>query len=374
MVEIHGFAAPPYARVKDAFAANFAEADEVGARFSLVQGGETVVDLWAGHADRARTRPFAEDTLTPIFSTTKALAALMIARLVDQGRLAYDQPVASVWPEFGQAGKADITVEEALSHQAGLSGLPDEMDPALWFDWDAVCARIAATAPIWPPRTASGYGPSTLGHIAGEIFRRVDGRAIGRAFAEDLAGPLGLDAWIGLPDSEHACCADMIRPKGLPRFGELNAATRAAFLTPWSAPGGRGQAEWRRIELPSANGHATALALARLAGALADGGWIDGEMILSPALIAEAARERIRGQDLVLPFVVGWGAGFLRNDPVMIWGPGRETFGHAGWGGSCLFVDPERRLGGAYVMNRQSAELIGDARSRRLIEAAYAAL
>ena len=374
MVEIHGFAAPPYARVKDAFAANFAEADEVGARFSLVQGGETVVDLWAGHADRARTRPFAEDTLTPIFSTTKALAALMIARLVDQGRLAYDQPVASVWPEFGQAGKADITVEEALSHQAGLSGLPDEMDPALWFDWDAVCARIAATAPIWPPRTASGYGPSTLGHIAGEIFRRVDGRAIGRAFAEDLAGPLGLDAWIGLPDSEHARCADMIRPKGLPRFGELNAATRAAFLTPWSAPGGRGQAEWRRIELPSANGHATALALARLAGALADGGWIDGEMILSPALIAEAARERIRGQDLVLPFVVGWGAGFLRNDPVMIWGPGRETFGHAGWGGSCLFVDPERRLGGAYVMNRQSAELIGDARSRRLIEAAYAAL
>lgn len=374
MVEIHGFAAPPYARVKDAFAANFAEADEVGARFSLVQGGETVVDLWAGHADRARTRPFAEDTLTPIFSTTKALAALMIARLVDQGRLAYDQPVASVWPEFGQAGKADITVEEALSHQAGLSGLPDEMDPALWFDWDAVCARIAATAPIWPPRTASGYGPSTLGHIAGEIFRRVDGRAIGRAFAEDLAGPLGLDAWIGLPDSEHARCADMIRPKGLPRFGELNAATRAAFLTPWSAPGGRGQAEWRRIELPSANGHATALALARLAGALADGGWIDGEMILSPALIAEAARERIRGQDLVLPFVVGWGAGFLRNDPVMIWGPGRETFGHAGWGGSCMFVDPERRLGGAYVMNRQSAELIGDARSRRLIEAAYAAL
>jgi len=374
MVEIHGFAAPPYARVKDAFAANFAEADEVGARFSLVQGGETVVDLWAGHADRARTRPFAEVTLTPIFSTTKALAALMIARLVDQGRVAYDQPVASVWPEFGQAGKADITVEEALSHQAGLSGLPDEMDPALWFDWDAVCARIAATAPIWPPRTASGYGPSTLGHIAGEIFRRVDGRAIGRAFAEDLAGPLGLDAWIGLPDSEHARCADMIRPKGLPRFGELNAATRAAFLTPWSAPGGRGQAEWRRIELPSANGHATALALARLAGALADGGWIDGEMILSPALIAEAARERIRGQDLVLPFVVGWGAGFLRNDPVMIWGPGRETFGHAGWGGSCLFVDPERRLGGAYVMNRQSAELIGDARSRRLIEAAYAAL
>lgn len=374
MVEIHGFAPPRFGAVKDAFAANFTESDEIGARFTLVEAGETVVDLWGGHADRARTRPFTEATLTPIFSTTKALAALMVARLVDQGRLAYDQPVADVWPEFGQAGKASITVEEALSHQAGLSGIPDEMDPALWFDWEAICARIAAVAPIWPPRTASGYGPSTMGYIAGEIFRRVDGRTIGRALAEDIARPLELDIWIGLPDAEHARCADMIRPKGLPNFGEVNAATRAAFLTPWAAAGGRGQAEWRRAELPSANGHATAAALARLAGALADGGWLDGETILSPALIAEAARERIRGQDLVLPYVVAWGAGFLRNDPVMIWGPGLQTFGHAGWGGSCLFVDPERRLGGAYVMNRQSAELIGDARSRRLIEAAYSAL
>lgn len=374
MVEISGFAHPRFGAVKDAFAANFAEADEVGARFTLVEAGETVVDLWGGHADRARTRPFTETTLTPIFSTTKALAALMVARLVDQGRLAYDQRVSEIWPDFGQAGKETITVEEALSHQAGLSGIPDEMDPALWFDWDAICARIAATAPIWPPRTASGYGPSTMGYIAGEIFRRIDGRTIGKALAEDVCRPLDLDIWIGLPDSEHARCADMIRPKGLPNFGEVNAATRAAFMTPWAAAGGRGQAEWRRAELPSANGHATALSLAKLAGALADGGWLDGEVVLSPAVIAEASRERIHGQDQVLPYVVAWGAGFLRNDPVMIWGPGLQTFGHAGWGGSCIFVDPERRIGGAYVMNRQSAELIGDARSRRLIEAGYAGL
>lgn len=374
MVEIEGFAQAPYGAVKDAFAANFAEGLETGARFTLVEAGETVVDLWAGHMDRARARPFGPHTLTAIFSTTKALAALMVARLVDQGRLAYDQPVAEVWPEFGQAGKAAITVEQALSHQAGLSGIPDEMDPALWFDWDAACARIAATAPIWPPGSASGYGPSTFGFIAGEIFHRVDGRTVGRALAEDLAEPLGLDVWIGLPDSEHERCADMIRPKGLPNFGEENAATRAAFMVPWSAPGGRGQAEWRRAEFPSANGHATALALARIMGALADDGWLDGEQILSPALIAEASRERIRGQDLVLPAVVAWGAGFMRNDPVMVWGPGRETFGHAGWGGSCAFADPQARLGGAYVMNRQSADLIGDARSRRLIAAAYAGL
>ena len=374
MVEIDGFAQPRFGAVKDAFAANFAEGRELGARFTLVQAGETVVDLWAGYADRARKTPFGKDTLTAIFSTTKALAALMIARLVDQGRLAYDQPVADVWPEFAQAGKAAVTVEQALSHQAGLSGFPDEMDPALWFDWDAICAKLAAMAPLWPPGTASGYHPSTYGFLAGEIFRRVDGRTIGTALGEDLAAPFGLDVWIGLPDAEHGRCADLMRPTGLPDFGEVNAATRAAFLTPWSAPGGRGQGDWRRAEFPSANGHATALALARLMGALADGGWRDGEMILSPALIAEASRERIRGQDLVLPFLMSWGAGFMRNETVKVWGPGDQTFGHSGWGGSCAFADPEARLAGAYVMNRQSTDLIGDARPRRLIEAAYAGL
>lgn len=374
MVEIHGFAGEGFGSVRDAFVANFESGQELGARFTLVRAGETVVDLWAGHADRKRTLPFDENTLTPVFSTTKAVAALLIARLVDAGKLWYDQPVAEVWPEFAEAGKAAITVEQVMSHQAGLSGFPDEMDPALWFDWDAICARLAAMAPLWSPGTASGYHPITFGYLAGEIFRRVDGRTMGTALRQDLAEPFGLDLWIGLPDSEHDRAADLQRPSGLPNFGDVNEATRAAFLTPWSSPAGRGQAEWRRMEIPSANGHATAPALARLMGALANDGWLDGEVILSPALIAEAARERIRGQDLVLPFEMSWGAGFMRNAPVKAWGPGEETFGHSGWGGSCAFADPETRLAGAYVMNKQSTDLLGDGRPKRLIEAAYRAL
>lgn len=360
--------------MKAAFADNFARGEELGARFALVRKGELLVDLWAGHADRARTVPFDERTLTPVFSTTKAVAALLIARLVDQGRLDYAQPVAEVWPEFAQAGKGGITVEQALSHQAGLSGFPDETDPALWFDWDATCAKLAGMAPMWPPGTASGYHPVSYGYLAGEIFRRVDGRTMGTALREDLAGPFGLDLWIGLPDAEHARCADLQRPPAFPDFGEINEPTKAAFLQPWSSPAGRGQAEWRRVEIPSANGHATAPALARLMGALANGGWLDGEMILSPALIAEMARERIAGQDLVLPFVMSWGAGVMRNEALHPWGPGDATFGHSGWGGSCAFADPESGLAGAYVMNKQSAHLLGDPRARRLIEAAYAAL
>ena len=372
MTDIHGVCPPEFDPVRRAFEANMAE--ELGARFSLAVEGEVVVDLWAGWADRKQTRPFGPETLTPVFSTTKAIASILIARLVEQGKLTYGQAVAEVWPEFAAAGKEAVTVEQVMSHQAGLSGFLDEMDPELWFEWDAICAKLAAMAPLWPVGSASGYHPVTFGYLVGEIFRRVDGRTMGTALREDIAVPAGLDLWIGLPDAEHGRVAELKRPSVLPTFGELNDALRAAFLTPWAAPGGKTGADWRRVEIPSANGHATAPSLALLMGALATDGELRGVHILSPQVRDEASAERIRGRDLVLPFEMSWGAGFMRNVPNMIYGPGELTFGHSGWGGSCAFADPERRISGAYVMNRQSAELIGDPRARRLIEAAYAAL
>ncbi|WP_293901891.1 serine hydrolase domain-containing protein [Phenylobacterium sp.] len=370
-VEIAGFAPNRFAAVKDAFAANFAAGEELGARFTLVEAGEVVLDLMAGWADRRRTVPFGETTLAPVFSSTKAVAALMIARLVDQAKLDYGQTVASVWPAFAQAGKAAVTVEQAISHQAGLPGFPEPMDPGLWVDWDAICAKLAAMAPMWPPGSASGYHPVTVGYIAGEIFRRVDGRTIGAAFREDIAAPFGLDVWVGLPADVEGRLAELQRPSALPEFGEINAATRAAFLAPWSSAAGKAGTDYRRMEVPSTNGYATAEGLAKVMGALANDGWLDGGEILAPALIAEAARERIRGQDLVLPFVMSWAAGFMRNEPNFPWGPGAQTFGHSGWGGSCAFADPQRKLGGAYVMNKQGVALMGDARPKRLIAASY---
>ncbi len=374
MTEIRGFCPPRFEAVRAAFAANFDEDRELGARFALAIDGEIVIDLMGGWADRAMSRPFAGDTLTPVFSTTKAMASLMVARLVGQGRLAYETPVAEIWPAFGAAGKGELTVEQVLSHQGGLCGLEGPMAPADWFDWDAVCQRLAAMAPLWAPGTASGYHPVTFGYLAGEIFRRVDGRTLGTALREEIAGPLGLDLWIGLPDSEHARCAQVRRPPAMPELGEITEAKRLAFFTKWASPGGVDEATWRRAEIPSANGHATAPALARLMAILADDGRLDGQSVLRPGLAAEAARKRIAGRDLVLPYDMAWGAGFIRNDGLWIYGPGRETFGHSGWGGSCAFADPERGISGAYVMNRQSAELIADSRARRLIEAAYASL
>lgn len=367
---VHGRCPEQFAPVMEAFAASLVD-DELGARFTLTVEGEVLVDLWGGWADRAEARPFDARSLVPVFSVTKAMASILIARLVDQGRLSYDQTVASVWPEFGQAGKDRITVAEALSHQAGLPGFLQEMDPALWFDWDAICAKLAAMTPMWPPGTASGYHAITFGYIAGEIFRRVDGRTMGRALAEDLAGPHDLDLWIGLPESEHGRVVEMERPKTLPAFGQINDARRAALLTKWASPGGRGSSAWLQAEIPSANGHATAPALARLMSALAGDGTLDGKPVLSPGVIADASRERIAGDDLVLPYRMSWGAGFMRNEGLLMYGPGIRTFGHSGWGGSCAFADPDRRIAGAYTMNRQSSLLLGDPRPKRLIQAAY---
>ncbi len=363
-----------FASLAEAFSSNLAEGRELGARFTLVQRGELIFDIWGGHADRAGHRAFDELTLTPVFSTTKAIAALLIARLVDQGRLDYDQRVASVWPEFAQAGKGEITVGQVMSHQDGLAGLVEPMDPGLWLDWDTIVDKLAAMAPLWPPGSASGYHPITYGFTAGEIFRRVDGRSMGQALQEDLAGPFGLDLWIGLPDAEFARVAELERPTRFADFGPITGIKKLAFLTKWASPGGRGAAEWRRAEIPSANGHVTASGLARLMNAMACEGELDGRRILRPDTVRAATAERIFGQDLVLPFEISWAAGFMRNVPNMIYGPGEQSFGHSGWGGSCTFADPERGLSGAYVMNRQSPELIGDPRAVELIRLAYACL
>ena len=373
-LEIHGPCASGFEAVRDAFAANFAEGKELGARFAFSVEGKIVVDLWAGWADKKQTVPFDARTLTPVYSTTKAVAATMIARLVEQGGLRWDQPVADVWPEFGAEGKGTVTVEQMISHQAGLPGFVEPIDPTLWYDPPVIAAMLAAKAPMWPVGSASGYHALTIGYLVGELFRRVDGRTLGTALREDIAQPAGLDLWIGLPDSEHARCAELKPPSAMPQFGEVTDPKTAAFLSPWAAPSGRGSADWRRVEIPSANGHTTAEALARFMGALATDGELAGVHILSPASVVKASRERIRGQDLVLPFELSWGAGFMRNVPNPFFGPGEATFGHSGWGGSCAFADPEHRVAGAYVMNRQDVHLIGDPRSMRLIEAAYASL
>ena len=371
-MEIQGVCPPEFGAVRDAFARNFTEApeglNEVGARFSATVEGEVVIDLWAGSADAAGTVPFTPKTLTPVFSTGKAVMALLMAAAVERGLLSYEDTVAKHWPDFGQAGKDRITVGQLMSHQSGLPGFSETVDPAIWFDPPAVLGRLCAQAPMWEPGTASGYHPVTIGYLANELFRRVDGRTMGQALRQDFPG---LDLWIGLPEAEHARVAQMKKPARAPELGTIDAIKTAAFLDRGSAPGGRGSAEWRMMEIPSANLHGTARDLARIMTVIVDGRF-EGREVLSPETLTAATRERVRGQDKVLPYVMSWAAGYTRNAGLNVFGPGQKTVGHYGWGGSCAFADPERKLSGSYVMTRQSPHLIGDPRAVALIEALYA--
>jgi CubicO group peptidase (beta-lactamase class C family) len=335
-----------------------------------VINGEPVVNIWAGMRDRAKSLPWAADTLMPVHSTTKPIAALIVAMLVEQGLLDYDAPLADVWPEFAAHGKDRVTLAQTLSHQAGVAGFVERIDPDLWLQPETLAAMLADMTPLWPPGAACGYHAMTYGYLAGEAVRRVSPRSLGAILREDICAPLGIDFWIGLPEPEHSRCGDQFLPSALPDLGTVTELRRAVLLAPWSAPR-RVDATWRSLELPSANGHGTALAVARLFGLYANAGKIGDMRVLEPQTFAELTAQRILGDDLVLPYQMEWAAGVMRNNN-KIYGPNPGTFAHAGRGGSFGLGDPALGLSAGYVMNKLAPALQTDVRGQRLIEALYA--
>jgi CubicO group peptidase (beta-lactamase class C family) len=365
-----GFVAPGFERVREAFDAGLAE--ELGAGFAAIRDGEVVVDIWGGWADRAETRPWVKDTIVPVYSTTKGVSALIVAIAQDHGLLDYEATTASLWPAFGVHGKDRVTIAQTLAHMAGVPGFLEPIDPDLWLNPPACAEAIAALAPLWLPGRASGYHPLTWGYIAGELIQRAAQRSLGTILREDICRPLGIDFQIGTPESEHARCAEMKKPAQAGEFGEITPPRKAAFFTKWAAPV-RGSAQWRRVEIPSANGHGTALGVARLFEAYATGGLIGGVRVLSQEGFDALTKRRWKGDDLVLPFNVDWRTGIIGNAN-RIYGPNPEAFGHSGSGGSVGFGDPVAGVSVGYVMNKQSHHIMGDPRSLRLIDALYQCL
>ncbi len=365
-----GYVAAGFERVREAFDAGLRE--ELGAGFAAVRDGEVIVDIWGGWADRAMSRAWTRDTIVPVYSATKGVSALVLAMLVDRGMLDYEAPLSSLWPAFGAHGKDRVTVAQTLAHQAGVPGFLNRIDPDLWLDPPACAAAIAELEPLWAPGSASGYHPMTWGYIAGEIAQRVSGRSLGAILREDICAPLGIDFQIGTPEADHARAAEMKKPTRAGEFGVITPPRKAAFFSPWAAPV-RGSAQWRKIEIPSANGHATALGVARLYEAYATGGIIGGVQVLSGAAFAQLTAQRWRGDDLVLPFTVDWRTAIMGNSN-RFYGPNPEAFGHSGAGGSAGFGDPIAGVSAGYVMNKQSHHIMGDPRSIALIEALYACL
>ena len=372
---VQGSCDPRFAPVRDAFAGNFAERGERGAALCVTLGGRTVVDLWDGWADEAGTRPWRPDTLVNVFSIGKGLTAVCAARLAGQGRLDMDAAASSYWPEFGAAGKDEITVRQILSHQAGLPAVRRRMPPGSMLDWTAMTAALAAEEPWWEPGTAHGYHVNTFGFLIGEIVRRATGSTAG-AILREVADPAGADVHIGLPASAEARVADFIWPAP-PQPEQEPAGLSGRQLMAHNAyfnPGGLSGAgvvntrAWRAAELPSTNAHASARGVARIYTALAAGGTLDGVSVVDPGALAAATTEQVHGYDLVLARPSRFGLGFQLTQPERPFGPGPAGFGHFGAGGSVGFCDPDIGVAFGYVTNQMGPRW-QNPRNRALIEA-----
>ena len=370
--EVHGFVAPGFEPVREAFAANFDAGAEAGASFAATLAGKPIVDLWAGSRDESKTLPWGKDTLACVYSTTKNTVALAAAMLVDRGVLEYEQPVARYWPEFAQEGKGAITVGQLLSHQAGLPGITNRTVDS-YYDWDAMTAALAAEKPWWEPGTANGYHAITFGFLNGEVIRRVTGKSFGTFLRDEIAGPLGADFYCGLPPEEDGRAAHMFAPAEMEGVPEDSMLAKALANPPFDSNAANTR-EYRAAEIPAANGQGNARSVARIMSVLACGGSVDGVRLLSEEAITNATKERCYRPDLGLLVPMRWGAGFmLRSDTLPI-GPNARTFGHGGAGGSLGIADMDAKLSWAYVMNNMTATTTGDARGGMIGMALYGCL
>ena len=379
---ITGRCAPGFEPVRDAFEANFTDPGEIGAAVAVVVDGRPVVDLWGGLADASTRRGWEESTPVIVFSTTKGPTAVCALLLWERGELDIDAPVAEVWPEFAAAGKGGVTTRHLLTHQAGLPVFDEPIAFSECHDPDLVAARLAAQAPRWEPGTAHGYHPLTWGWLVGEVVRRISGRGIGSFLADEVARPLDLDLWIGLPPDKEVEVARIASGRfdlsasapGDPALVfaasllDITSLTFQAFANP---PGqfdleSFNTPELHQAEWPAANGIGTARALARLYGELAR------DRLLGSATLDEATRTQVSGPDRVVAIETSFGLGFSLHSAMSASEPG--TFGHEGAGGSVAFADRSRGLGFAYVMNQLTASLGADRRARRLVQAVYACL
>ncbi|MFF7853378.1 serine hydrolase [Streptomyces sp. NPDC007904] len=381
---VHGHCEPRFEAVRSAFEENFRERGELGAAVAVVVDGTTVVDLWGGWADAARTRSWARDTLVNVWSTSKGPVALCAHLLADRGLVDLDAPVAAYWPEFAAAGKEKVLVRHLLSHRAGLSGLREPHSLAQLCDWELTTRRLAATEPWWEPGTRSGYHALTYGHLVGEVVRRVSGLLPGAFLRREVTGPLGIDFGFGLPAEDAGRVAELVQPpvrrsdEQAAVLAQLAPAAVAALTNPAVGAAGANSPEWRAAEIPAANGHGTARAVAALYGILAGGGAHGG-----PPLLSASAVERVReGQGSCRDLVIGAGfaheteagLGLWLSGPNGSYGPNPRAFGHDGFGGSCGLSDPEAGVSLGYTMNRMGPHIADDPRKTALIDALYGAL
>ena len=378
-MEVHGHCDRSFSAVQDAFEQNFADGLELGAAATVTVDGETVVDIWAGAANSAGN-PWQRDTIVNVYSTTKTMAAVCMLILADRGELDFDAPVARYWPEFAQHGKDRVLVRHVMSHTAGLPGFVPPVAPPGLYDVDRVAAQLAGQQLWWEPGTKSGYHAITQGNLEGEILYRITGVRMAQWFADEVAGPLGADFWMSLPESEDHRVAELQLPPP-PTGMEVNGvpvsfdsiAIRTLTSCPLNATEPRTR-EWRAAEIPAAGGLGNARSIAAVHSMLANGGKVNGVRLLSEAGARRALEPQIDGVDEVLMLRLRHGLGFALEMEGWVQSPNPNHMFWGGWGGSLATVDFDAAMTVSYAMNRMDAELTGDPRGGRLVNASYASL
>jgi len=390
-ITIEGDTHPTFHAIRNVFHSLW-ETIEVGASLCVYYENEKVIDLWAGHRDRARTLSWEADTLVNVYSASKGVASFAFACLVDEGKISYNDKVSDHWPEFGAEAKQDITVSQLLSHQAGLCGVDTKLEVSDLYHWEKMCNLLAAQKPYWQPGSASGYHAVTWGYFPGELIRRITGKSIGKYINEKISKPLEADFYLGLPDSELFRYSPLIGPNHMRRYVKSEAEKLAALARKKSPPAiqpkltqvalmnppispfkDASSSAWRHAEIPASNGHGSARGLARIYAAMANGGHFNGLEICSEEVLALANKLEVENtKDLVLGTKIRRSRGFILNTDAC-YGPNRDSFGHAGAGGSMAFADPKRKLGFAYVMNQMQNDTHPH-RYKRLIDAVYECL
>jgi CubicO group peptidase (beta-lactamase class C family) len=388
MADVHGSVAPGFEAVRAAFEDNFAQGREVGAAFSAYHRGKKVVDVWGGMADPAAGRAWEEHTIAIVFSTTKGITAMCANKLAQEGALDVNAPVAKYWPEFAAEGKQDIPVSYLLSHQSGLAWVEGTFTEQDAYTWDVVVDALARQAPHYTPGSEHGYHATTYGWLVGEVIRRITGKTVGAYFREAIGDPLGVDFWIGLPESEEPRVAPMVGGLADPALTE-NPEVRALmeqFIGPETvlgralfAPGGSlsSPGVWNTralhaAEIPAANGMGEARGIARMYASCI--GEVDGFRLLTDDQLKQATTQLTKGPNKVLlDLDIQFGLGFmLRSSLIPLGGP--RSFGHFGAGGSVGWADPDTELAFGYVMNKMDMGLAGDMRTTNLINACIGAV
>lgn len=377
---VHGTADARFDKLRAIFADNIRSGAEVGASIAVDFHGEMIADLWGGYADADRTKPWSADTIVNMWSSTKTVTALAALILVDRGELDVFEPVATYWPEFAANGKEAVEVRHIMSHTSGVSGWDTPFSIEDMYDWDKSTSQLAAQAPWWEPGTASGYQSSNMGHLVGEVVRRVSGKTLKEFVRTEIAEPLGADFQIGaLPQDDHRV-AEIIPFKT--RAFDLTQIEPGSVLWktlygPMGDPNSANTLAWRRADMGAVNGHGNARSMARILSAISLGGTVDGVRLLGPDTIDLIFQEQANGVDLVLGVPLRWGIGYGLPQPETVPSiPADERIAFwGGWGGSMIIAHPDRGLTISYMMNKMSdGVIIGSDVANSYVTAIYEAL